>query len=292
MSIVLLSETKASPNRKEEYKINTIICSRNGNKVVIKTANSQSAQNFLISLINKQNLSSDFFGENAEIVKGNYVNDQVEYPYFESPSLESLISDAIIKGDCEFGISYIHDYCNFIQKLPIKKCIPKDFISEFNVPLTKLSGPHKCFSLGIIDLIPANILIRDNRWYIIDHEWTFTFPVPIDFLIYRSIYSLMINLQKTIQLNVTRQSKVVLFQGFGPNKTFIPISWLSLLNSLKIPIITLNYLEFQFKKRIFINMKLGRLRLNKRPRIFEDLKPSTNILLPWIMKKNISGNKT
>lgn len=39
-----------------------------------------------------------------------------------------------------------------------------------------------------IDLVPANILILKDRQVVIDYEWTFDFPVPADFILYRMIH--------------------------------------------------------------------------------------------------------
>lgn len=38
-----------------------------------------------------------------------------------------------------------------------------------------------------IDLIPANIMLSDG-WEMIDYEWTFEFPIPVQFILYRMIY--------------------------------------------------------------------------------------------------------
>ena len=39
-----------------------------------------------------------------------------------------------------------------------------------------------------IDLVPANILILKDRQVVIDYEWTFDFPVPAGFILYRMIH--------------------------------------------------------------------------------------------------------
>ena len=39
-----------------------------------------------------------------------------------------------------------------------------------------------------IDMIPQNIIISDTEAVLIDYEWTFTFTVPVDFVIFRFLY--------------------------------------------------------------------------------------------------------
>lgn len=39
-----------------------------------------------------------------------------------------------------------------------------------------------------IDLIFPNIFVQDNRYYIIDYEWTFAFDIPQEYVVWRSLY--------------------------------------------------------------------------------------------------------
>lgn len=39
-----------------------------------------------------------------------------------------------------------------------------------------------------IDLVPANILIEKDRVSVIDYEWTFRFPIPCKYILYRMIH--------------------------------------------------------------------------------------------------------
>jgi hypothetical protein len=45
----------------------------------------------------------------------------------------------------------------------------------------------KCMPVTDVDLIFSN-LILDGGWNVIDYEWTFDFPIPVDFVIYRAVF--------------------------------------------------------------------------------------------------------
>ena len=48
-----------------------------------------------------------------------------------------------------------------------------------------------CSGVSDIDLILPNILVADDgTWHVIDYEWTFFFPVPQNFMIYRTLFFL------------------------------------------------------------------------------------------------------
>lgn len=52
----------------------------------------------------------------------------------------------------------------------------------------ELTGEYSCAKMSNIDLVPANILILKDRQVVIDYEWTFDFPVPAGFILYRMIH--------------------------------------------------------------------------------------------------------
>lgn len=48
-----------------------------------------------------------------------------------------------------------------------------------------------CSGIADIDLILPNILVdKDGIWHVIDYEWTFFFPIPQNFIIYRTLFFL------------------------------------------------------------------------------------------------------
>ncbi len=48
-----------------------------------------------------------------------------------------------------------------------------------------------CSEVSDIDLILSNILVgEDGTWHVIDYEWTFFFPIPQNFIIYRTLFFL------------------------------------------------------------------------------------------------------
>jgi len=274
----ILKFIKANEKRKPKFRINIRISEENQKKIFIKSADIPEAYEFLQEILQKENLSREFFGDHAKVVTGNLKGEQIYYPYLDYPTLEDLISENISKGDKTFGRSFIEEYIRFINKLPSSECIPDGFMKLFGIRTEEFECLLPCLKIGPIDCIPSNILVNEQFWYIIDHEWTIEHSIPIDFLIYRGIYSLIIHLQEHIQAYVSNEQPVVLFSGYGKNRTYIPISWLELLRSTNIPIATLYYWEWLFQSKANISTKLGRLRLKKNPRIISKVKPVSPLI--------------
>lgn len=55
---------------------------------------------------------------------------------------------------------------------------------------------YECVSPANIDLICANIFEFGDDYEIIDYEWTFDFPVPVAFIMWRMIHELYYRLPK------------------------------------------------------------------------------------------------
>ena len=83
--------------------------------------------------------------------------------------------------------SYIEKIRRIHEKEPFEKT--EDFIRVFGD--VNLEQTLKGTSVSNIDLVPANILQDGDRVSVIDYEWTFFFPVPSQFLVYRMIHYYM-----------------------------------------------------------------------------------------------------
>lgn len=266
--------------RKGEFKTSSRIIEQDRTKVFVKSAVSNDAQAFLQRIAERDNLARDFFRGCAEVVTGIVRGGSIHYPYVPCPNIEDIVADAIKKDVADFGVNYVKDYIHFIKGLPAEDCQPIEFMKVFEIPNEQLSKPIRCFTYAPIDCLPRNILIGKQIWYVVDNEWTFGFPMPTDFLIYRGIYSLIIALQEQIQSSISIEQPAALFSGYGKKRTYIPCSWLDLLLSAtsQIPLSKLYYWEWLFQSKVNVNPKLGRLRLEENPSIVTSTKPVS----PWI----------
>jgi hypothetical protein len=55
----------------------------------------------------------------------------------------------------------------------------------------ELGEEFKWAPVSDIDLIFDNILVtteKEEQWHVIDYEWTFSFPIPMKFILYRALY--------------------------------------------------------------------------------------------------------
>jgi len=276
----------ANRRRKKVFRINSRICEENQNRVFVKSADNDDAIPFLQKIVQRDKLAREFFRGYAAVITGTLKGSFLFYPYLNQPTLEVLVADEIKRGDAGFGMTFVEDYTGFVQRLPSKKCRPEGFIKEFGIPSYELAKPVRCLLFGPLDCIPRNILVDDESWYIVDHEWTYEFPIPTDFLIYRGIYSLAINLQECIQSHATSERPVALFCGYGRHRTYIPHSWLKLIRSTEIPLERLAHWNWLFQSKVLPSSRQVHLRLKARPKMLQNVKcPSVEMIFSEMWRK-------
>ena len=228
----------ANMERKNKFRTNKKIYLNARTKQFIMSPDNDEGIEFLHEITRRETLAKKYFGKEAEVVTARFNNNNLIYPYMPFPTINELLARAISDGDSEFGRPWIDNYIQFLFRLPASKCIPEEFMRELGISSTEIPKPVHCLNCGIVDCVPHNILIDEsnNKYYIIDNEFTYDFPIPTDFLIWRAISTLVFDLQEHIQSHVCRERPVVIFSGHGINRHYIPISWLDILKKLEIPL--------------------------------------------------------
>ncbi|MBQ1492758.1 MAG: hypothetical protein IIZ39_12440, partial [Blautia sp.] len=106
----------------------------------------------------------------------------------EGESLEEKLDDLLLTHQEEEASALLLSYVERIRRL----CRGMRFVptEEFSSVFGEVSFPSAGGALPVtdLDLIPANILLRDGKDLVLDYEWTFTFPIPEDFLVFRFLH--------------------------------------------------------------------------------------------------------
>ena len=108
--------------------------------------------------------------------------------------------------------------------------------------------------------------VSDKTFPIIDNESTYDFPVPIDFVIWHAIRTLVVDLQAQIQSHVCKERPVILLSGHGINRHYMLLSWLDVLTKLDILPKQLAYWSSTFQNRILRYKSKPYSRLKANPR--------------------------
>ena len=103
-------------------------------------------------------------------------------------SLEQQLDEWLAEGKDEEVADCLLSFTEQLKNLPGQSMFSEteDFRAVFGSLPDGLLQLHT-LPVTDVDLVCQNILLDDSA-QIIDYEWTFTFPVPVEFVIFRFLY--------------------------------------------------------------------------------------------------------
>lgn len=157
--------------------------------------------------LNKQFASLEFMGK---AVQANHItkvdSDSVSFEFIGGRSLSELLDELLIKGEVQQAKQILTEFCSIaaggtkcngaqqtqtaLQTFEQTEAFTKVFGSLDKEKLNKImtgASPFVAAEVTDIDMICQNVLIGD-RVHVIDYEWTFDFPVPTAYVVYRILF--------------------------------------------------------------------------------------------------------
>ena len=190
--------------RRPEHNLKTIISLENGVKTVKKSPRVEAARHQIDRIKHSFDLLSDAY--DPDILSINKFTEEagtLSFEYLDGKTFETLVDEAYEKEGYDGVLREVKEYIEVIKGR--EGCIPfrktEGFISVFgNIDLY---SDIDALSVANVDMIFGNIIIND-KWNLIDYEWTFDFPVPIGYIIYRALM---------VYINFTPERRKIYDQG-------------------------------------------------------------------------------
>lgn len=185
---------KCSNERDKQFSVKTIIYeNETGKKKVKKCPDTKEAEKHVRQIYQwYQQLERQFSDTNIVMNRCAIAEDGVELEYLEKPSMESMLDEMLLAGDKENYVKLVKKYLEQLLSAHQDKefVITEDFQKVFgNVEVPE---GEKCGELTNIDALFSNILIvNEETWCMLDYEWTFDFPIPVKYLIFRILFYYM-----------------------------------------------------------------------------------------------------
>ena len=124
-----------------------------------------------------------------EITDVNQEEGELHFSYVKGKSLEQKLDDMQKVGRTAEVAEVLLSFCNSLKES--KKLMPFEASDAFTEIFGEIGETQqygwKTFGVTDIDLVPQNILLSEKA-VVIDYEWTFDFPVPVEFLVFRFLY--------------------------------------------------------------------------------------------------------
>ena len=177
-----------NPLRKEQYQLETSIVKEDGKFFVCKQASVPAAKKFVSGLIGKY----EYLKKNNlpyEILPPVATPSGIKFTYNPHPSLFSILQLALKNHNQEDFLSLLQRYKKLFSEHLIYDIKPSDSYARLFGPNWDQTEP--CLTYGCLDLNFDNFFFdqTNHTFYLSDYEWTFEFPIPINYIFFRALSS-------------------------------------------------------------------------------------------------------
>ena len=186
--------TRFSNERREDAQIRTDLYTDRVKKRAVNPLAKEHVLGMKVTepLLEKSLQGVTIFGKECavnHVVAADETEKSVMLSFAKGESLEQTLDKMAEAGKEEEVADVLLGFCYGLKNSPA--------LSEFSVTerFEEIFGKvpdwqqydWKSLPVSDIDLVSQNILLADKA-VVIDHEWTFDFPVPVDFLVFRFLY--------------------------------------------------------------------------------------------------------
>ena len=182
---------KFSRERKEEYGIVTKIVADEGTKRIEKVALSERGFVHLAKIQSNMDILKKYYLSREFVIVPCHMKDEgtIEFEYVDGVRYDEYFSNITIHGDVEKIEKELEHLTDILYDVAeIKKFyITEEFETVFGKGLGKILDGKKAYAISNVDMIFSNIIIKNQKLYVTDYEWVFDFPVPVDYILYRSL---------------------------------------------------------------------------------------------------------
>ncbi len=189
----LAAYVKYSTRRKSEYAISTELYEPQEEPYhVVKRAFDAQSVNHVQNILT---LQKDLAGALANtkfqpcMSHGSEREDCVSFDYAPGVSFESKLDELVFSGNTQQAYQLMSGFFEELRRAATKEFyLMPEFNEIFLGQMKWRQTPDVTMSVTDVDLIFSNVICDKTKWWIIDYEWSFRFPIPFRFVMFRCLY--------------------------------------------------------------------------------------------------------
>lgn len=191
-----------SVDRKDLYQIKTVIYEKNGVKEVSKEPYTDRAIQHIINVYNNFELLKK---SSLHLIKPSINKNKIFFPFIEGENFASKLLKEVTKNNMSGFTEKLLWYKSvLLEEKQIEFYETEKFNNIFGINLHLLGS--NCFQVSNIDLNFENLIIgNDSQLTVIDYEWVFDFPIPVDYVFYRVVTMFFKRYSKQLENFVSRE---------------------------------------------------------------------------------------
>ena len=253
--------------RLEKFRTYTILAEECGKKVVYKCAATEKGEPFMKLIAKREKANVDYLRKHFEVLCGKLEGHRLRYEYLPCQSLEQTITSQLREGNCDKADATLRLYVDKVRALNTVHTYPGEFFAKIaQEPFDNDGMKVDCLTRGLLDLTPRNIHVDGNRWIVIDNEWSFDFPIPVVFILFRAILELVVGLQDEIRRCTKKTRPAVGIFARGLRTYYFPKEWVEYVVDPHISFAQMLRWEMSFRQYIAGSSggTVGRLKMSHR----------------------------
>lgn len=182
--------TKYSDERSVQFSLYTEIWEdENGKRLVCKVPECEQGWEHLKHIKACHDKLTELYSQhNIGINACELTAKGLELEYLTGSNYESRIDHILCTKGTDAAIEKLEEYLKMV--IPSEQLLPFRMTDSFQKVFGNLEIPEDAKTLPVtnIDMIMANMICTDEKFDLIDYEWTFDFPIPVKYVIYRIIH--------------------------------------------------------------------------------------------------------
>lgn len=169
------------------YRTGTIIAESDGNKIVRKIPLTDAAKAFVSGICENSKSAKEIYSK-IDYLECKMAGDECVFPFVTG---ESLIDSV------DFNGGSIDDICHQLEQClePLWDYNPDNILGEFKLTEEfigvfgdiRIPAGQRALAISNIDPVPENFVVINDKVICFDYEWTFRFPIPLDFPKFRAL---------------------------------------------------------------------------------------------------------
>ena len=182
--------TKYSNDRSAAFKIRTDIVKREDETLYARKTGltPESATHIGAMYKNYLALSKQFEGS---ILSVNHCEREgqnaLAFEFIEGHTLEQELDTLLEEEKYDAFLDCIRKFLSVMREAASEDFTKTDVFVEMFGSTPDFTG-KKCMKVSDVDLIFQNLVMRNGKWEILDYEWSYAVPIPVDFIIYRALH--------------------------------------------------------------------------------------------------------
>ncbi|MDO4632287.1 MAG: class I SAM-dependent methyltransferase [Eubacteriales bacterium] len=181
--------SKYSNERDEHTAIRTDIVEKQGRRSVRKAACGEKGREHVAKIADwYERLNALYEHTPLQMNRVKRTEDGIEAEYLTGHTLEEELDQKLARNDIAGVTEQLMDYIEIVRSTGSSEAftVTPEFTKVFGK--AKLPEGLRSASVTDIDLVAGNAVRTADGWTLIDYEWTFDFPIPVNYVIYRIIY--------------------------------------------------------------------------------------------------------